>query len=365
MTPVQVTLNDLLLDPNNPRFAELGEPVDIVPETRFSEERVQRDTFERMKSGNFEVAELRDTIKTLGFLQMDRIVVRRWHGDTAANKFVVIEGNRRVTALKWLIELHETGRETFTDAQLSNFTNLEVLILDDLQAPDSAKWILPGLRHVSGIKEWGAYQKARAVHVLREAGASPQIAGQSLGLSTRAANQLWRSYLALEQMGSDEEFGEYAYPRLYSYFEEVFKRANVRDWLEWSDNEKRFTNSSRLREFYSWMVGEPDDEGELGEPKLPEAKSVRSLGIIIDNDSAMTLFRSQNGNLDRALARFEAEHQEDWQPIITQAQAVLAGLSPDTLRSLTEEDITALNSLKKRIERLFDDRGRLLGEHNG
>jgi hypothetical protein len=151
MTPCNVHLNDLLLDPNNPRFAELGEPNDTVPENRFAEERVQRDTFERMKSGNFEVAELRDTIKTIGFLQMDRIVVRLWRGNPDSIKYVVIEGNRRTAALKWLIELHETGRETFSAEQINNFTNLEVLLLDDIQAPDSAKWILPGLRHVSGI----------------------------------------------------------------------------------------------------------------------------------------------------------------------------------------------------------------------
>jgi hypothetical protein len=46
---------------------------------------------------------------------------------------------------------------------------------------------------VSGIKEWGAYQKAKAVFELRESGMTPQAAAQSLGLSTRNANQLWRS----------------------------------------------------------------------------------------------------------------------------------------------------------------------------
>lgn len=366
LSPISVNLQDILLDPNNPRFAELGEPEDVVPEARFAEPRIQRDAFEKMKSGNFDVAQLRDTIKTLGFLPMDRIVVRSWRGGAPdANKFVVVEGNRRVAALKWLIELHETGRETLSDEQIRNFTHLDVLLLDDVQAPDSAKWILPGLRHVSGIKEWGAYQKARAVHMLREAGATPQEAGQSLGLSTRAANQLWRSYLALEQMQQDEEFGEYAEPKKYSYFEEVFKRPDVRDWLQWSDTERKFTNQNRVRELYSWMLGEPNDEGELGEPKLPEAKSVRDLGAIINDESAMAVFRSQGGTLTRALARYETEHPEDWKPIILQAQTVLASLAPDTLRALVAEDLATLNALKDRIELVLDDRRRLTGGADG
>jgi len=360
LTPRQVNLSDILLDPNNPRFAELGQVVE-VPETRFAEARVQRDTLEKMKSGNFDVAELRDTIKTLGFLPMDRIVVRTWRGNPQdISKYVVVEGNRRIAALKWLLDLHETGRETLTEAQILNFTEFEVLILDDVQAPNSAKWILPGLRHVSGIKEWGPYQKARAVHMLRESGASPQEAAQSLGLSVRAANQLWRSFLALEQMTEDEEFGEHADPKLYSYFEEVFKRPNVRDWLQWSDNDRRFTNKAHLREFYGWMFGELSDDGGLGDPKLPEAKSIRDLGTIIDNDSAMAVFRAQDGTLTRALARYEAEHPEDWKPIINQAESVLASLSPDTLRAFTQDDLNALENLLRRINQVQKDRQRLI-----
>lgn len=364
LTAHSVLLNDILLDPNNPRFAELGE-VTEVPETRFAEPRIQRDTLEKMKAGNFDVAELRDTIKTLGFLPMDRIVVRIWRGNPrVTNKYVVVEGNRRIAALKWLLDLHETGRETLTDAQIRNLTELEVLVLDDIQAPTSAKWILPGLRHVSGIKEWGAYQKARTVHMLRESGSTPQEAAQSLGLSVRAANQLWRSFLALEQMTSDEEFRDFADPKLYSYFEEVFKRANVKEWLQWSDADRRFTNQAHLREFYGWVLGEPTDDGNLGEAKLPEAKSVRELGTIIDDESALSVFRAQGGTLTRALARYEAEHPEDWKPIIRQAEAVLASLSPDTLRGLTADDLATLDNLQQRITRLQEDRRRLTGTGN-
>jgi hypothetical protein len=317
-----------------------------------------------MKNLNFDVPELRDTIKTIGFLPMDRMVVRLWKGNpTPENpKYVVVEGNRRIAALKWLIELHNTGRETFEDDQLKNFRELEVLLLDDANAPDSTAWILPGLRHVSGIKEWGAYQKARAVFILREAGSSPQEAGQSLGLSTRSANQLWRSFLALEQMSNDEEYGEHVHPKMYSYFEEVFRRPQVKDWLKWSDTDKQFTDQSHSKEFYCWMLGEIGENGELGEPRLPEAKSIRLLGNFINDESALAVFRAPGGTLTRALARYETEHPEDWNPIIIQAEGVLASLSPDALRSLTDDEITSIRKLKERIERVFDDRQRLTGE---
>ncbi len=190
---------------------------------------------------------------------------------------------------------------------------------------------------------------------------SSQEAAQSIGLSTRAANQLWRSYLALEQMRADEEYGEFAEPSLYSYFEEVFKRRNVRDYLGWSDDQRKFTNEEKLKEFFGWMVGEPDESGGSGEPKLPEAKSVRELGMIIDDAGAMTVFRAAGGTLTRALARFESEHPQEWLPAVSSAENVLASLSPDILRKLTDEALAVIRRLDSRIDQLIEDRRRLTG----
>lgn len=361
LSPMQISLNDLLLDPNNPRFAELGGPNEPVPETRISEERVQHDALDRMKNARFDVVELRDTIKTIGYLPVDRIVVRKWCNPIYPNviKYVVVEGNRRVAALKWLIELHETGRETFNKDQLTNFMDIPALLLDEENAPDFTNLVLPGLRHVSGIKEWGPYQKARAVFVLRESGQTPKEVAQSLGLATQSANQLWRSYLALEQMKADEEFGEFVQPSMYSYFEEIIKRPNVRNWLGWNDAEGKFVNEDRLRELYGWIIGELVDDGNdenRADPKLPEAKSIRELSRFIDDDGALSIFRSANGSLLRALSSYESEHQPAWQITLTSTRITLASLSPDTLRSMTPEDVTTLNDLATRIQQVLRDR---------
>ncbi|MEI6065073.1 MAG: hypothetical protein WCQ26_10815, partial [Pseudanabaena sp. ELA748] len=55
LTPKQITLEDLLLDPNNPRFSELGEEINPIPELRFNEEKVQNNTFTKMKDSIFGV----------------------------------------------------------------------------------------------------------------------------------------------------------------------------------------------------------------------------------------------------------------------------------------------------------------------
>jgi hypothetical protein len=359
---IQLNLDQIMLDPNNPRFADFENGENPVPESRITEDRVQRDAFERMKLKRFDVAELRDTIKSVGYLPMDRIVVREWSENKKNDKkrYVVVEGNRRIAALKWLIELHDTGRETLASEQINNFTNIPALLLDEKNSPDQIRYILPGLRHVSGVKEWGAYQRAKAVHLLREAGETPKDVAQSLGLSTQAANLLWRSYLSLEQMREDDEFGEFADPRMYSYFEEIHKRPNVRIWLNWDDDKGKFTNEDRVKELYGWIVGELSDGEERSDPKLPEAKSVRDLGRVIDDPVAFEVFRSPDGNLTRALARYESGHREAWQGAISNAYSTLESLTPDMLRNMLESDVNNLNDLIKRIQKVIEDRNKLV-----
>lgn len=357
LSPKTLKLTELLLDPNNPRFSELREDYATVAESRYADEKVQQIANTKMRNALFNVAELRDTIKTIGFLPMDRIVVREWDNPNGDSRYVVIEGNRRVTALKWLLQLHEEGKENLDDEFLKSLEQIESLILDRAAAPDSAQLILPGLRHVSGVKEWGPYQKAKAVYHLRQTGLSPQDSAQSLGLSTRAANQSYRCFLALENMASDEEYEERVTPDMYSYFEELFKRPVVRDWLEWDDAAEKFKNTTNLSDFYSWIVKPEDGEDSQ---KLPEAKSVRELALFINDDAAMSVFRSDSGNLTRALAKFEVDHPEDWFPRITEARAALRALTPDILRSLDNESIKAINELQSQITATLTDREKLM-----
>jgi len=359
LAPIAVSLDQLLLDANNPRFSELGEDLNPIPENRFADEKVQAATLERMKEDIFDVSELKDTIKTIGFLPMDRLVVRKWRSGAADAKarYIVIEGNRRLTALKWLMNLHDIGKESFSEEQINNFTNIECLLLNDDLAPASATLILPGLRHVSGIKQWGAYQKAKAVHALRQSGLSPQDSAQSLGLSTKAANSAYKCFLALEQMKQDDEFSEKAEPKMYSYFEEVFRRPNVRAWLSWSDEERGFADEDKRKEFYSWIT--PGDDGTS---KLPEAKSVRDFSGILGDENAMNILRSADGSLTRAIARFEVDHPEDWYPKVTAATSAVRSLTPEMLRGLDDATISTLEQLAERITQALKDRNSLLGQ---
>jgi hypothetical protein len=115
------------------------------------------------------------------------------------------------------VDLHDIEKETFDEQQLKNNTEFEGLLLNSELAPEAATLILPGLRHVSGVKEWGCLPEGESCPCPTQKRHVSTGGAQSLGLSTRAANAAYRCYLALEQMKSDEEFGERAEPRMYSF----------------------------------------------------------------------------------------------------------------------------------------------------
>ena len=163
-------------------------------------------------------------------------------------------------------------------------------------------------------------------------------------------------------MSKDEEYEEFADPKLYSYFEEVLKRPTVKNWLGWKDEAKKFTNAEHLQEFYGWMVGEADEEGGRSDPKLPEAKSVRELATVLEDIAAMSAFRAADGTLSKALARYQAEHPTDWLPTVLNAEVILAALSADVLRNIKDDEAQALTKLGERIGRVLRDRKKLKGK---
>ena len=102
-----VDIEDLLLDPNNPRFSRHTE--DLIPEDKIADPKIQKDTFERMvRNREFAINELETSIKTRGFAPVDNIFIKSIKG---TKKYLVVEGNRRVTAVKLLLMKHELGKK--------------------------------------------------------------------------------------------------------------------------------------------------------------------------------------------------------------------------------------------------------------
>src|SRR4051794_19900867 len=103
LNKITVSPNALILDPNNPRFISRAE--DRTEEQHILDTSVIKRTLEKMKDDNFHIKDLEKSIINNGWQPVDSIFVRRY-GDYG--KYIVLEGNRRVTAILNLLNDNNT-----------------------------------------------------------------------------------------------------------------------------------------------------------------------------------------------------------------------------------------------------------------
>jgi len=358
----ETSINNILLDPNNYRFHDL-KTWKTVKEDRFHEEKIQENTKRLLRTTpSFELNLLKDSIRTNGFVPLEQIVVRPYEPDTS--KFVVVEGNRRVAALQWLLEDADNALITLDAAALKNMSNLAILVLDMSEVENkNAIDILMAIRHVSGVKEWGAYQQAKLItQLMLEEGMTFRTVSEMLGMSAREVARRYRASKALQQMEEDEEFGDYAAPIMYMIFHETVAQPTVREWLGWSNDKAIFENSKNISDFYSLI-----SDTEEREAKIKGFQDIRTrLKRIIESKKAVKILLDPDKSLDEAYqvaVEEEGLHAnfENFEVRLRATIDLLDELPAKVVRNLTEEQKQSLMDLRNRIERTLKDNRALKG----
>lgn len=159
--PIKVRLDDLLLDPNNPRCVTTLQLSAAVPDTELEKHqtRLLQAFDETGQSEFFSVKDLLDSFRLIGYQAIDKIVVRAVPG----GKFLVLEGNRRVSALRLLKKRHEAGQEDLSDLMKATQA-IPAMELDaaGLKPEELAHQtaVLLGIRHHGSLLEWEPLPKA-------------------------------------------------------------------------------------------------------------------------------------------------------------------------------------------------------------
>ena len=361
-----LSINKLYLDPNNPRFWTEKTTGDIA-DRRIVQDDIQARTARDIEEHGVE--ELLHSILRNGFLPLDRIVVREIEGH--ADKYVVVEGNRRLAALKELrerIEDETIDEEGITDEDLESLKSatekIQVLVYNG-QDRQRISWTLQGIRHISGIKEWAPAQRAKLVaEQIEQHNLRFREAGQKFGLSAQAIGRLYRAYKALEQMRQDDEFQSKARNEYFTLFEEAYRNRYVRNWLKWNESESKFLNEDGLNQFYSWIV--PDEEDKDLRRRIHDPRQIKKLGFLIaDNkfNDLLSLIDSHDlsidGAYDRAVSQAEAE---DWRQAFEKATQFLLGISQMTFQNNPEELLeeikkieNTITTMKKQVTVIMDE----------
>ena len=349
-----IAADKIHLDPNNPRFYTEKTTKDI-PDRRITNERVQLNASKEIQ--RYGIQELRNSILRNGFLPLDRIVVRPIEGEKG--EYVVVEGNRRLAALKSLRTDIDNGvidEETIDDDYLAKLVEatdkISVLVYQGDIGHDIS-WILQGVRHISGVREWKPAQRARLIVDQIEGQDLPfSEAGKKFGLTAQAVGRYYRSFKALEQMREDDEYKDKALNEYFSLFEEAIRNRDVRQWLDWSDDDYRFNAIDNLKQFYSWIV--PDDDHDA-ERRVHDPKQIKKLGVLVgDNRHHETLSRFDNYDVTIEQAHDTALGSAifDWKTAISKAVALMAGIPQGAIADDKAAILSDVEKLEKSIANL-------------
>ena len=321
LVPLDISLDSIYLDPNNPRFV-IPNWV-YVPESDIENESIQEDTRRRLVT-EFRADRLRMNMEVNGYLPIDRVIVREF----AKSKYVVLEGNRRICAAKLLSKYSVDGSKVSEDI-LKSFETIPCLqyVGDD----PKAAWIFQGLRHITGIIDWSQFNKARLlVEQMEEEELGLTDVGRRFGLTPYGAGQWVRGYYTFKQAREESDYINEVDERSYTYFQELFSRSSapVREWVEWDEDKKHFTNVMNFNEFISWIYPRPDDVEEgttqlLGDWELrviQRQDHVRKIGYLIRYDKEIFEKFRRELDVERSYSEaitkeYEKEVRETYDPV--------------------------------------------------
>jgi hypothetical protein len=283
--PMAIKVKDLYLDPKNPRLAD-------IPHTS------TQASILRVMTKELDLQPLIDSMYRNGFFWEEPLVVVKEPLPEVNNKsvLVVIEGNRRLAALKSIFE----HPDSYPDAKARQRLRKIPVIQRDERKETLA---FVGFRHITGIVPWEAAAKAQYAHDLVKRGLSLEQIAQTIGDKTRDIARWVRTQSLVEHaheqgLTESDTAGKNFY---FSYLLTSTDAPGTKRWLEMQTNDESglvtSVNSEKLAQLWYWLYGSKAREIA---PVVPESRQIHKLNKVIASPAAV-LELQKTGNLERAL----------------------------------------------------------------
>ncbi len=281
-------INRLLLDPNNYRFIDRPE-YKPVSEEQVAETRVQQRTMTFVAGKNNEnISDLIVSFKTNGFLDIDQIQVKR-----LGDYYLVLEGNRRVTTLKFLYEEFQRGYDigSLKESDFKSINLVEIIDEDPVQ-----HLITMGLHHISGKKRWSAVNEAQLISdLIQKHHRTEHEVCEALGISKNSLRRSIRTLSFIEQY-KKSDFGDQFKTDMYSIFEATISNPSMKQWLRWNDEGYNAGATMHLNRFFSWISKSEDierleDDEErivVKDPIITQYRQVKEVASFINDEKAVS-----------------------------------------------------------------------------
>ncbi len=357
-TVVSVKTIDLIFDPDNPRFYRLNSQHDMI-------ESIVEDMLD--KEG---AQDLMLSIGQKGYFAGEPLLI---FSDNGKAPFTVIEGNRRLAAVKLLNGEIQPPKKR---QRSINIIQEEATVIPPFELPcliyESRKEVLRylGYRHITGIQEWDALSKARYLKELRDEfypsinqedqfknlskdiGSRPDYVAKlltALNLYEKAKSN--NNFFGLPLKQEDIEF---------SYITTALSYKNIPEWLGLynpKDVEMSKLDENRLKMLFGWFFAKDQN----GQTIIGESRNISDLAAIVNNDKAVAALNETkkisiaylftNGPskaLEKALEDALSRIQIAWR--LVPETKVLTIIHEDLVNEIFDQGKTLRNSIRDSLE---------------
>ncbi|MDC8449603.1 MAG: hypothetical protein LV473_14765 [Nitrospira sp.] len=279
-----MSVRTLHFDWKNPRLAEYG----ISKETK-------DDEILSVLWKTMDVRELVQSIAASGYFSHEPLIVAREDG-----KNIVIEGNRRLAAVKVLLN-PEVDKDN--GWEIPTITPTARKLLEELPAILSNRqesWRYLGFKHVNGPAKWSSYAKANYIaEVHRAYSISLSDIANQIGDRHRTVQRLYRGLMVMEQAERekvyhrDDRFRQrFAFSHLYTGldYDGISEFVSLKSE---DDETTTYVPKGKIRELGElcvWLYGSKrDNRPPVVETQNPD---LRRLSAVLTNREAVAALRA-------------------------------------------------------------------------
>ena len=324
--PGIVPLRALRLDPENPRIPESlrGQPTPKLAELLVM---------------GFEAYSIAQSIADYGYFQAEPLLVVP--SETEPGAFIVVEGNRRLTALLGLADSEirerfpDSGSWTSLATKRSISLDMDVPVVRHAKREDTYAEVAHA--HIVRKLGWRPYMQARWVAARVAEGRTMQEAADLMGITKSKAADLYRDQAVLgqaAQLGLETSQVEGAFSLLTVALGSTKIRAHIGaplgSRLEPGSLPIPPDKANELKEVVQWIFGD-----EHHEALISDSRQISGLGNVISNESGLAALR-QGKTLEeakQAVAAAGLDPHTRITKILTTARSALQAASSDVADS--------------------------------
>lgn len=282
-----IPVGELHFDHANPRLAEYG----ITPST--SDPDILKILWEAM-----DVRELVQSIAASGYFPHEPLIVAKEDG-----KYVVIEGNRRLAAVKVLLSPEFAKENGWEVPALPTNALKDLKELPAIVSNRKESWRYLGFKHVNGPAKWSSYAKAAYIaEVHREYKVPLADIANQIGDRHNTVQRLYRGLMVLEQAESakvydrEDRFRQrLAFSHLYTGldYEGIGTFLNIAPKENETDEPVPKNKLKELGELCVWLYGsKKEKQAPVVESQNPD---LRQLNAVVANREAVAALRAGVG----------------------------------------------------------------------